>query len=339
MKNSRVSIIVPVYNVETFLPRCIDTLLGQTHPNIEILLVNDGSTDGSTDICDSAAFKDSRVRVIHKENSGSSDSRNMGLDAASGDFIMFVDSDDYIHERAVEVLLSAFNRYENIDVSTAGYVSVSELTQDVLWKKDLRIDKNGFRVRGTEGALEEMMYQNTITNAPWSKIYRSSVIGDIRYQSGMINQDLGTTYRIFARARGVATTSLGLYFYTYRPGSVINSKFSPRRMAGLRFANEQLQFISEVHPSIEGAAIDRLFAESMFVIMSMRFADTRLYLSEYDAAVKIVMSTRLSVLKDKKTRRSYRLLAAVSYLSPKIFILAAAVNRHRTRMKRSKSGV
>ena len=176
MTNKKVSIIVPVYNVEEYLNKCVDSIINQTYKNIEVILINDGSKDSSGEICDTYAKKDSRVKVIHKENGGVSSARNKGLEASTGDFIMFVDSDDWIEVEAITSLMKIQNR-NNYDVIMFGAYR-ENLILEKTTKTNL-IEQSFENIDEINEVLPKLIRQEKI-NSLWSKIYKSSVIKDNR---------------------------------------------------------------------------------------------------------------------------------------------------------------
>jgi glycosyltransferase involved in cell wall biosynthesis len=217
-----VSVIVPVYNVERYLAECVNSILGQTFEDFEILLVDDGSTDSSPVICDEYAAYDSRVRVIHKSNGGLSDARNAGIDAARADILSFIDSDDVVHSHMLEVLLIPILGANEIDASVCAYRRFSD--SDELDTTNLY----GFTTDdvSSEVALERI-YANTPANfgfVAWNKVYRRTLFEStgIRYPVGRIHEDDFTTYKLLYAARNVELVDAELYFYRMREGSIMS---------------------------------------------------------------------------------------------------------------------
>ena len=185
------SIIVPVYKVESYLPRCVDSILAQTVSDLELILVDDGSPDRCGAICDEYAARDSRVRVIHKENGGLSSARNAGIDIARGQWLGFVDSDDYITPDCYEKLLSCARR-RNVKLVCAGRWDVSEKTVEMT--PGLCPEKEE-TVSGMELARRIFTWDH-LDSAAWDKLYRAELFSDIRYPLGRVNEDTPVTYRL-----------------------------------------------------------------------------------------------------------------------------------------------
>lgn len=330
MKESLVSIIVPVYNVGPYLKRCIDSVLNQSYLNLELILIDDGSTDESPVVCDDYANKDSRVHVFHKENSGSSDARNMGLDNTKGEYVLFVDADDYISSDMLDTMIKLMSG--QTDVVVCDFASV---TNDTGVQKLTRHEEPHTRIVSSVVALEDMMYQRFITNSPWAKLYKAGLFEGVRFPSGKINQDLGTTYKVLAKADMVSLIDKKMYMYMYRPNSVINSKFSMKRMAGLQFAIEQCDFIRSNFPDIEKAAVNRLFTEGAFILQKMDVRGVISCREAYRKCKVVVKRTRMVVLRDQNSLQKYRVFALISCIHPLLLVLSGSAARLAKRLKRT----
>ncbi|MDR6733854.1 glycosyltransferase [Sphingobacterium sp. 2149] len=220
-----VSIIIPVYNVAEFLPACIDSLVCQTYENLEILLINDGSYDNSGDICDEYAKTDFRIKVVHKENGGLSDTRNIGLDIAEGEYISFIDSDDVIHKQFIDTLLGILIASE-AEISMCDYTKFSSILPTTL--RDNKVD---FETYSGEYML------NNLYNKHWvpknviacNKLYSSRVWEDLRYTSGVLHEDEYIIHELYAKVKKVAYCQLPLYYYRQRHSSITN-EISPKRI-------------------------------------------------------------------------------------------------------------
>ncbi len=225
--NMKISIIVPVYNVEDFLDKCVNSLVNQTYTNLEIILVDDGSPDRCGDMCNQWAKKDARIKVVHKENGGLSDARNAGLDAASGECIMFIDSDDYVHHEMIERM------HKNITETSANMV-VCDLQP---------VDENGNYLRKNNVDLID----NIVTSIEYwvayydfnytyayivscGKLYRSKLFHSLRFNKGKINEDEFIIHKIVDQCKKISTMSDVLYFYVQRTGSIMQSKYTINRL-------------------------------------------------------------------------------------------------------------
>lgn len=311
------SIIVPVYNVRGYLERTIQSIVDQSDPDWELILVDDGSTDGSSELCDDYAEKDSRIRVFHKVNSGASDARNMGIDRARGDTIVFVDADDYMASEALSVLKMTMS--SEIDMVVCDFTHINS---DSVFMP--RGDYEVNTLTDSE-ALEDMLYQRFITNSPWAKLYRTSIFKGIRFPSGKINQDLGTTYKLIAASRKIATINRSMYAYVFRPDSVINAKFTDKRMAGLEFAYEQYEFIKDKYPALTDAAANRLFMEADSIIRKMGFFAPFAHKDNYRKCKIAIEFTRHTVLSDPNSSKKHVILATLSRISPYLLSISGFI--------------
>lgn len=209
-----ISVVVPVYNVADYLTRCVDSLLHQSFLDFEIILVDDGSTDGSGELCEQIASNDSRIRVFHKHNGGLSDARNFGIERLRGKYVTFVDSDDWLETGCLEYLHRAI-RTTGADISTCIYMRRCGKSSKP-WKN---LPDDPELVEGRE-ALLSLLYDETINVAANGKLYSSHLFRNIRYPFGMRYEDVGTTYKLMAKARSVAVGGAPLYNYLMRPGSI-----------------------------------------------------------------------------------------------------------------------
>lgn len=216
-----ISIICPIYNAEAELPRCVDSVLAQTHRNIELVLVNDGSTDRSGEICDEYAAKDNRVRAIHKENGGASAARNAGLDAAHGDYIGFVDSDDWINSDMYERLLRAIAE-SGAQVAVCGYTEVStgNLLRRVMPIDQLTAESADMLILPGREMLCAML-EGRAHWLLWNMLYRASILKGVRFDPKQLRaNDLYYSYFAFKCVERAVLIPDGLYNYIRRPGSL-----------------------------------------------------------------------------------------------------------------------
>lgn len=217
----KISVIVPVYGVEQYLDACIQSIAEQTYENLEIILVDDGSRDRCPEICDTWAKKDARIRVIHKENGGLSSARNAGLAVATGEYIGFVDSDDYIHPRMYEILLEAMK--EN-DVKMASCLSTPV-------KADGELPDIAKNADVTVLSVDQMLdgiFRKQIGTSVWRKLYEKSIFEHIRFPEGEINEDYPLIVPIARESGGMVWVKQVLYGYRTRPGSITNSGMMSR---------------------------------------------------------------------------------------------------------------
>ena len=236
IKNQLLSVIVPVYNVEDYLSKCIDSLIVQTLKDVEIILVNDGSTDKSGDICDKYRLKDNRIKVIHKENGGTSDARNTGIEIARGKYISFVDSDDWIDPHMFEKLYNLAIENE-ADIVQCDYIKVYD--ENVIVNN---ISENITKYN-SEQILHELYGPNYIkTVIVCNKIYKRELFNEIRFPKGKFYEDEFTTYKILHKANLIIDTNIPMYYYRQREGSKMNSNFNIKKLDGLEALKERKEY-------------------------------------------------------------------------------------------------
>lgn len=220
----KVSVIVPVYNVEKELEQCVESLIHQTYRNIEIILVNDGSPDQCPKMCDMYQLQDPRIKVIHKENGGLSSARNKGLDIASGDYISFVDSDDWVADDFIETLLDNAEK-ENADISIIGYTMVWNSGKSRRFSYDEQ-----YFVFDTEQAVRELLIQEKFQCMVCQKMYRASIFKSVRFPEGKLYEDVAVSLSTFLKANKVVVCGKSKYYYYQRNGSIANSSFNKDKL-------------------------------------------------------------------------------------------------------------
>lgn len=224
MSDPLISVIVPVYKVERYLERCVNSICNQTYTNLEIILVNDGSPDRCGEICDAFARKDSRIHVFHKENGGQASARNLGLSVAKGEWIGFVDSDDTIASNMYEKLLEIADTYD-ADIVCCGIERVDDNGHLSYFNDQL----DDLLVLNRVDAFQELIQNYRITNAPVDKLYHKNVFEDVRMLEGMIYEDFEVMPRVLVNASKVVYTGDPLYYYYMSPNSTMRAAFSPRQ--------------------------------------------------------------------------------------------------------------
>ncbi|SHI13177.1 Glycosyltransferase involved in cell wall bisynthesis [Butyrivibrio fibrisolvens DSM 3071] len=228
MNSVQVSVIVPVFNVKKYLPECLDSILSQTYSNFELILIDDGSTDGSGEVCDEYALKDSRIVVIHKENSGVADVRNLGISRAKGEHICFVDSDDIVNPTYIQVLYETAIK-EGAGIVMCNYILFKDgetIPSDIVAKQNAKIVI-------TEKEMEDEAFsaENTVKLViPINKIYKKSLVDKIKYPSGKIHEDAYVYHRLLHEAKQAILIPDVLYYYRKRADSITNSSFTVKEL-------------------------------------------------------------------------------------------------------------
>lgn len=237
MDNILISVVVPVYNVEKYLKRCVDSILTQTYTNLEVILIDDGSTDASSNICNEYVDKDRRVRVRHQQNGGLSAARNTGISIAKGDYIAFVDSDDFIHPQMIECLYKGMSE-NKVMLSVCGFKEVS--SDDTM---ENEFDENGYRVY-TAKELLNMYYdydeKKTLVIAAWNKLYHRDLLLTYNFPAGKLYEDVYTTPKLLFTAEKICVNNSPLYYYFQRPDSIMHSMDSRKKFDNYMDAFENM---------------------------------------------------------------------------------------------------
>lgn len=287
--NDLISVIVPVFNVASYIDRCIVSIIEQQNVNMEIILVDDGSTDGCGEKCDEYAKKDKRIRVIHKKNEGLSSARNVGLGCARGEYIFFLDGDDYLAEDALLNMYACLNETDSdicegvikaVDDSGCGFTVSKKISYKVFNKND---------------ALESLMYLNDFTNSACAKLFRKNTIGEIRFPEKKLYEDLATTYKFFFNANKSVKLDQIVYYYYQNNDSIMHKQYSSKRLTAIDFASEQLDYCRSHEQELISAAEYRLTYECIRVLNEMPF-----FCKDSRRVFNILRKYRASVLGDKK---------------------------------------
>lgn len=283
-----ISVIIPVYKVEKYLDKCVESVVGQTYSDLEIILVDDGSPDDCPKMCDLWAERDGRIKVIHKLNGGLSSARNAGLALASGEYVFFLDSDDTISVDCISLLVDAAQR-DGSDICIANVV---------------RVDESGERIKNPPFGLDAVLSKDAIFEniaqkgssayvVSWGKLYRRELFDGISFPEGKLNEDEFTYYRVFDRCNSVSVRKEALYFYLSRQGSIM-SEYTSRRLDVLEAFSAQAKFFSE-----------RGFYKTVEAVR--RYA--------YDAAVNTLLANRIGVT-DERFKTALKFYKSICSLCP-----------------------
>lgn len=277
MMDKLISIIVPVYNVENYLKRCVDSLINQTYKNLQIILVDDGSKDNCPFICDEYAKTDSRITVIHKKNEGVSAARNRGLDIAEGDYIGFVDSDDYIHPKMYEFLMRAIKE-NDADLSLVWYDPVYEAEN----YNNLINSSQEYRVGRVYDNNEDVVMslynkEFRINVGPWNKLYKKSIFKSLRYPTDKIRgEDESVIHIILSLCNKAVVLENKMYYYFQRKGSVMNSNNPQIYIDQINALKERIIFfINNNYNNALNMAVKQYYKYTCFVLFKVFTGDIK----------------------------------------------------------------
>ena len=240
-----ISVIVPVFNVEQYLNRCLESIVNQTYTNLEIILVDDGSTDKSGEICDYWKDTDQRIKVIHKENGGLSDARNVGMNMASGEYIGFIDSDDYIAPEMYDRLLKAIIQNDS-DIAVCSVEMVWE-NQNLKTPYTSKIND----ILDNKEAIEELIKENKLKLPVWNRLYKSCIAKKFDFPYGKFHEDILWSYQVFGSAERVSIIDYTGYYYMQRDNSIMGEGYSIKRLDALDALEERQAYIEEYYPEFQ----------------------------------------------------------------------------------------
>lgn len=257
-----ISVIVPVYKVEKYLRQCVDSICNQTYVNLEIILVDDGSPDNSPKICDEYAEKDSRVRVIHKQNGGLSDARNAGMAICQGAYLSFVDSDDVLPNDALERMVK-LALDEDADLVIGENIRFEDILPD---KVKETFD---FKVMSKTEAMEDF-FQNGC--AAWARLFKREIHEGLLFPFGEINEDEAIVLQLLNRCSIIVKTSRPVYFYRCRIESITTSSFSKKKLDWVKHCQNNLCFIKDNYPVLTNCAATRYMSSLLWALWELAVA-------------------------------------------------------------------
>ena len=314
MNNNLISIVVPIYNVEKYLKQCIDSVINQTYKNLEIILVDDGSTDSCAYICDEYTKKDERIKVIHKKNGGLSDARNVGLDIAKGEYVSFIDSDDYISEDFIEKMYNALID-NNAEISQCNLVKVNdnaEILEKIGYIDNIKIETSYEMLKD----LYTGHWENTIA---CNKLFNIQLLENIRFPVGKVHEDEFTTYKILYKASKIAIVEDYLYKYRQNSNSITGKQFKEKRLDAIQAYEERLEFFKEKD---EKDLYDLTFIAYLATIRDY-FVKTRKYIEKSENIQKnLIKKYKDNFVKIKTIKnigKSQKIKILIFYLSPTIY--------------------
>lgn len=314
--NPVISIIVPVYKVEKYLRRCIESILRQTFEEFELILVDDGSPDNCGDICDEYAVKDKRVKVIHKKNGGLSSARNAGIDIAKGEYIGFIDSDDWVDAQMYEYLYTNIKSY-NAEISVCGIKVEYDDMKEVEKEKKV-FNKVTPVVLNREQAMKNMVEQDLFDTGAFNKLYKTILFEGVRFPDGRIYEDLATTYKLIHKSDKVVFDDSVKYHYVLNPNSIMRSKFNSKQLDVLVASSELTKFIKENYPSLNTAALNRSITVNIGILIMMARSN---YIDKYlyKQSEAIIIEKLWIYLSSKKVKGNMKLYAIAVWGGPQVF--------------------
>lgn len=296
--NPKISVVLPVYKVEKYLNRSVQAVCNQTYENLEIILVDDGSPDNCPIICDEWREKDKRIVVIHKENGGLSDARNVGTLHATGEYITFVDPDDNVTSTYVEYLYELIKKY-NTKMALCTHTVCFENGKKLVYgdESDECLD--------AEKCLERMLYHDVIDTSAWAKLYETRMAKNILYPKGKLFEDIGTTYRFFIESGRIACGYKSQYFYMIRKNSIVSGDFNPHKLDMLEMTDQMADKVIRRYPNLRNAVVRRQVYARFSTLNQM--LDVNGYHEERKAIIRFIKQYKKAILMIKEVLKGIRL--------------------------------
>ena len=306
--NPLVSVIVPIYNVEEYLKECVDSILNQTYRNLDVILVDDESPDECGKICDEYKSIDERVSVIHKKNGGLSDARNAGMKIAKGDYVTFVDSDDYISKNFIKNLVKAIYKY-NADIAISNMERTSKRGENNEGKI------NNIKEFNSEEALVAMLYGNPFGTSAWGKLFKIKFFDNIEYPYGKFSEDLFTIYKTILQINKVVYVDFCGYYYYYREGSIAVCNYKEKHLEAIEAIDNIVKEVGNI-PQYSNAIANQYIN----VIYDIAARNPRLEQFKNQMIQMPLKKYRFSVMLDSKASKRLRAFSALSFLGNKILL-------------------
>ena len=290
----KISVIVPVYNVEKYLSQCLDSIIHQTYKNLEIILVDDGSTDSSGLICDNYSQKDKRIKIIHKCQGGLSDARNAGLKIATGEYISFIDSDDFIDKNMYSILINNTQKY-NSDIVWFNYYNKKKkkhfINSSIIKNNDLYDLSSSDKIK----FAKNLFYQYKMDAHVWAKLYKRSIFNNIKFPYGKLFEDIFVLLPILSNAKIISTIPDCLYFYRNRSESIVNQYFKQNIIKNIDFIESRIILAINYKNHFPNIPESNLF---LFDVLKTAF-DTLYKFDNYHTQQKIITHLMSKLLKEK----------------------------------------
>lgn len=309
-----ISIIVPAYNVEKYVKTCIDSILRQSYTNFELLLIDDGSTDSTPALCDAYAQQDTRIKCFHKPNGGLSDARNYGLERMTGNYVTFIDSDDYVSDSYIECLVNMLYADSEIQIAMLPGQMLRESDSPAVYTD------NGIQIISSTEAMKKMMLRQDITHTSWGKLFSANLWNDIRFPVGQNYEDYATTYHVFIHAKKVAYCSNRLYYYLQHSDSIMHQTCSVKTLSVLDVSDAVTDFILKKCPEcqIEARALQTaVYLKNMQAILNTGLDS---YLDYQRRIVNKVKKNAKYLLSAKQVARNDKIKIFLLMINKSIFL-------------------
>lgn len=318
-----ISVIVPVYKVEPYIHKCVDSILGQTFSDIQVILVDDGSPDTCGDICEEYAKKDERVQVVHKENGGLSDARNAGIPFAKGEYVIFLDSDDYVEKDMLEYLYTNIKK-ARADMATCG---IYEVYKDRIEAQE---EEEDFVCSGEE-AFRCILRGHTIRGEIWNKLILKSCMEDLRFPKGRLYEDIYYTVDLMQRVKTVAVGTKPKYYYLHREDSITGRAYRPQLFDIIDGYTKNYRVVKKAFPALEKEA-QCLWIWSRFIVLDkMLMEDDFRTLEGYKELKRFIRRHLFVILRNPYFQKKRKISAFVLFLNVRLYRRLVFISEEKKR--------
>ncbi|MCD5452080.1 glycosyltransferase family 2 protein [Lactobacillus delbrueckii] len=305
-----ISVILPVYNIKEYISRCMTSLFDQTYKNLEFVVVDDGSTDGSGELCDALIEKDPRVKVLHKENGGLSDARNYGISHSEGEYITCVDPDDYVDLDYIEYLYCLISKYHTrMSICQHRTFYDNGTVKDLGLSGDVKLDNRK--------CLEKMLYHDVIDTSAWAKLYEKSLFDKVEYPKGKIFEDIGTTYALMLQCPQIAIGYEAKYNYMFHANSIVNSAFKPNKFDMLEMTDKMAKDVLAVYPELKKAVMRRRIYARFSTLNQMLY--TKDYEKERKEIINFIKDDSKELMRDSFAPKRDKAAIILLYLGYPVY--------------------
>lgn len=319
-----ISIIIPAYNIENYIAKCLDSLLKQTYKNLEIIVVDDGSSDNTGKIIDDYVSKYENIKVIHKKNAGVSEARNSGIDVANGDYIGFVDGDDTVDKEMFELLINNAIKY-NADISHCGYKMVFPSRVDYYYNTGILVEQDN------ELALKDLLIGSRVEPGLWNKIYKKELFNDIKIDESIkINEDLLINYYLFKKAKKSIFYDKCFYNYTLRKGSAATSKVNINKIIDPIKVKKEILEDLEKDSDLYDIAYEKYIMSLVGICRNVQIRKNKEYKSYIDDAKKNLKYEINNIVKNKAVSKKTKLMVIGNLYFSRIFYIIDDIHAVRT---------
>ncbi|WP_430786418.1 glycosyltransferase family 2 protein [Virgibacillus flavescens] len=260
MQKNKVSVVVPIYKVEKYICRCINSIINQTYANLEIILVNDGSPDNSGRIADSYQENNpKRIKVIHKENGGLSDARNIGMELATGEYIMFVDSDDWLDTTMIETMMNIILEFDADVVQSAFYYAYQE---KLLMDNRKRNTSFYLNLYDNKSLMHELVLNEKVKNFAWGKLYKTEMVRHVPFEKGVLFEDVFWAHQVMYKVKRFVSLNKPMYYYFQRDDSIV-ANYSTKNLDMIKGLKKRHRFIAEFYPDLINESFKMILKSSL----------------------------------------------------------------------------